>query len=86
MVTQRHRPWALIITVAVAAFVLVAVSARAQNPGGNPTAAKMKNPVPSTPASIAAGAATFKKYCSFCHGEGARVTASSRQRGRCRLT
>jgi mono/diheme cytochrome c family protein len=60
------------ITVALAALVLVALSASAQNPGGNPTAAKVKNPVPSTPASITAGAATFKKYCSFCHGDAAK--------------
>jgi high-affinity iron transporter len=28
----------------------------------------MKNPVASTPASITAGAAAYKKYCAFCHG------------------
>jgi mono/diheme cytochrome c family protein len=31
-------------------------------------AKKMKNPVPSTPASIEAGSQLFTKYCRFCHG------------------
>jgi mono/diheme cytochrome c family protein len=53
-------------------LLLVTASARAQNPGGNPEAAKLKNPVAATPASITAGAATYKKYCAFCHGEGGK--------------
>ena len=32
----------------------------------------MKNAVPATAASVTAGAATFKKYCSFCHGAAAK--------------
>jgi mono/diheme cytochrome c family protein len=56
----------------IAAFVVVitfaAYDAQAQNPGGNPEAAKMKNPVAATAASVTAGAATYKKYCAFCHG------------------
>ena len=44
----------------------------AQNPGGNAEAKKLKNPVASTPASIAAGQASYKKYCRFCHGEDAK--------------
>ena len=31
-----------------------------------------KNPVASSPASIAAGEATFKRNCRFCHGEDAK--------------
>ena len=72
MVIQGVRRSFAFITLAVVALLLVAASARAQNPGGNPTAAKMKNPVASSPASIQAGAATYKKYCAFCHGEGAK--------------
>jgi len=34
-------------------------------------AAKMKNPVKSTPESIAAGKTTYNKYCKFCHNEDA---------------
>jgi mono/diheme cytochrome c family protein len=58
----------LIVLVAMA-FVAVAA---AQNPGGNPDAATMKNPVKSTPASIAAGKATYQKNCRFCHGAEAK--------------
>ncbi len=54
------------------AWLVVAAPASAQNPGGSPEAKKVKNPVASSPASIAAGAATYKKYCSFCHGDGAK--------------
>lgn len=72
MVIQGVRRSFVFITLAAAALLLVAASAHAQNPGGNPDAAKVKNPVASSPASITAGAATFKKYCAFCHGEGAK--------------
>ncbi|MEQ1575206.1 MAG: cytochrome c [Vicinamibacterales bacterium] len=51
---------------------LLIASVGAQNLGGSPEAKRVKSPVPSTPASIAAGAAAFKKYCSFCHGEGGK--------------
>ena len=44
--------------ILVVAFVVVQ---------GNPDAAKLKNPVPSTPASIAAGKTTYSK-CASCHG------------------
>jgi mono/diheme cytochrome c family protein len=67
------RSFRTICAILIVVFVTVlGVSLRAQNPGGSPAAAKVKNPTPSTPASIAAGAATFKKYCSFCHGDGAK--------------
>ena len=35
---------------------------------GNPAAAKMTNPVASTPESIAAGESIYKRRCSGCHG------------------
>ena len=54
----------LAVTMLIAAF-----TAHAQTSGAAATAAKtMKNPVASTPASITAGAAAYKKYCAFCHG------------------
>ena len=56
------------VAVAVAMFV-IAFTAHAQTRGAAAPAAKtMKNPVASTPASITAGAAAYKKYCAFCHG------------------
>jgi mono/diheme cytochrome c family protein len=56
---------------ALATAAIVGVSLNAQT-GGNADAAKLKNPVPSSAASIAAGKASYTKYCQFCHGEGAK--------------
>jgi mono/diheme cytochrome c family protein len=57
---------------ALATAAIVGVTLSAQTPGGNPEAAKLKNPVPSTAASIAAGKASFTKNCAFCHGAEAK--------------
>jgi mono/diheme cytochrome c family protein len=61
------------------AFVLAYVSAASLGVAGQtaatkgaPKAAALKNPVASTPASIAAGQAAFQKYCRFCHGADAK--------------
>jgi len=51
---------------------LVSSAVRAQNAGGSADVKKMKNPVASSPASIAAGKATFQKNCRFCHGAEAK--------------
>ena len=51
---------------------LVSSAIGAQNPGGNAEAKKMKNPVESNAASIAAGKAAFQKNCRFCHGAEAK--------------
>lgn len=56
------------VAVAIAMF-LVALTAHAQTRGAAaPAGRTLKNPVASTPASITAGAAAYKKYCAFCHG------------------
>jgi mono/diheme cytochrome c family protein len=54
--------------VALAGITVVS----AQNPGGNPEAKKMKNPVASSAASIAAGKALYTRNCRFCHGDDAK--------------
>ena len=55
--------------LALTCLVLAALDARAQGGGAaNPEAKRLKNPVAATPASVAAGAAAYKKYCAFCHG------------------
>ena len=55
--------------VLAVAMLIAAFTANAQTRGAAAPAAKtMKNPVASTPASITAGAAAYKKYCAFCHG------------------
>jgi len=51
---------------------LVSSSLGAQNPGGNAEAKKMKNPVESNAASIAAGKAAYSRNCRFCHGTEAK--------------
>ena len=35
-------------------------------------AAKLKNPIPTSAASVAAGQPLFQKYCRFCHGSTGR--------------
>ena len=40
----------------------------AQGEGGNPEAAKLKNPVPSAPESIMAGETIYQRRCRGCHG------------------
>jgi mono/diheme cytochrome c family protein len=54
----------------IPAFVLALTAFVAAQ--GNPEAAKMKNPVKSSPESIAAGKAAFTKNCRFCHGADAK--------------
>lgn len=63
---------AFITAVVVASLALVAVGVQAQTMGGNAAAARVKNPVAATPASVQAGAASYKKYCAFCHGDAAK--------------
>ena len=43
-------------------------SPAAPKKGGNPEAAKVKNPVASSPESIAAGKRTYTRMCGRCHG------------------
>ena len=42
--------------------------AAAPKKGGNPEAAKVTNPVASTPDSIAAGKRVYQRLCTKCHG------------------
>ncbi len=43
-------------------------SPTAPKKGGNPEAAKIKNPVAATPESIAAGKRAYQRLCIKCHG------------------
>ncbi len=52
--------------LAAATFFAVVVHAQ-----GGGAASAIENPVPTTAASVTAGAAVYKKYCAFCHGAGA---------------
>jgi mono/diheme cytochrome c family protein len=69
---RRPACFSLIAAFAVAGLIFDAQNAQGQNPGGDPDARKMRNPVAPTAASVTAGASTFKKYCAFCHGAAAK--------------
>jgi mono/diheme cytochrome c family protein len=69
---MRRVSTALIPALALSLVALVTGVASAQNPGGSPEGKKMKNPVPSSAESIAAGKAAFTKNCRFCHGTDAK--------------
>jgi len=62
--------WGRMWAVPVAALWLV-VGLAAQEKHGNPEAAKVQNPVASSPASVAAGEAVYMKYCRGCHAKDA---------------
>jgi mono/diheme cytochrome c family protein len=49
-------------------LVMAAAGVSAQRRGGDPKAAAVKNPVPSTPASIKAGLTAYNMNCRHCHG------------------
>lgn len=63
----------LLIGGLVLTFLMtLTIAVGAQTPAAGPDPKKVKNPVAATAASVTAGAATFKKYCSFCHGPEAK--------------
>jgi mono/diheme cytochrome c family protein len=62
----------LLFIIVLAVGVFVGLSASAQQPGGSEAGKKLKNPVASSPESIKAGAASFAKYCKFCHNADAK--------------
>jgi mono/diheme cytochrome c family protein len=54
---------------AVLFWVLMALQAvPAPKKGGNPDAAKIRNPVAATPESLAAGKRVYQRLCIRCHG------------------
>ena len=57
-----------IIVIAGMAAALAAQSATAPRKGGNPEAARTKNPVATSADSIAAGKRTYLRMCGKCHG------------------
>ena len=50
------------------ALLWLSAGVLAQTLGGDPKLKLLKNPVPSTPASITAGRGLYGKYCRHCHG------------------
>jgi mono/diheme cytochrome c family protein len=62
--------WTVLTTVFVG--VLLSGGAAAQTRGGDPEAAKVKNPVAATQASVTAGSRAYARNCRQCHGVRAR--------------
>lgn len=66
----------IMVRVLILAFVVysgsLALAGQAQPAmairGGNPEAAKVQNPVASTPESVAQGRRVYQRLCSRCHG------------------
>jgi cbb3-type cytochrome c oxidase subunit III len=52
----------------IAIVVALAQSAAAPKKGGNPEAAKIKNPVAASAESISAGKRVYTRMCARCHG------------------
>ena len=62
----------IFLSAAAVAAALTAQAPTAPRKGGNPEAAKTKNPVAASPESIAAGKRSYTRFCIKCHGaEGA---------------
>jgi cbb3-type cytochrome c oxidase subunit III len=55
----------IIVSAIVAALLQ---SPAAPKKGGNPDAAKVKNPVTASPESVSAGKRVYTRMCSRCHG------------------
>ncbi len=53
-------------------LAFLGISISAQTVGGNAEAKKLKNPVPMSAASIAAGKTAYTRNCRFCHGDEAK--------------
>lgn len=75
---MRRELLALLLASAVTCAITVGISAQRSPPPQppvhddhshhHPKAARLKNPVPPSDASIAAGQKLFERYCASCHG------------------
>jgi mono/diheme cytochrome c family protein len=59
------------------AVLLTSLAGMVMMAQGSPEAARIKNPVASTPGSIAAGKQVFQRYCATCHGTNAEGGSGS---------
>jgi len=63
---MNRRVLPVLVAACVLAWATLVVSA--QGRGGNPEAAKVKNPIPSSAKSIADGQKAYQTNCRHCHG------------------
>ena len=63
---KRHSKVPAVVTLAL--VTSIGVARVAVNAQANPAAAKVSNPVPVSPESIAAGKRVYTRYCAVCHG------------------
>ena len=64
---ERTSP-VFLVTGLVVGFVVASLTGMQLVAQGKPEAAKIQNPVASSPESISAGTGTFRRYCANCHG------------------
>ena len=69
---MRRVSKAIIIWVVGLSAGIFAAGVSGEQTSGKADAKVAQNPVAATPQSIAAGQATFQKYCKFCHGADAK--------------
>jgi mono/diheme cytochrome c family protein len=62
---------AVLLSLTIAAWIAhqgAGLTATTPRRGGNPVAAKIVNPEPASPTSVAAGQRTYRLLCARCHG------------------
>jgi len=64
--------WRVLLFGVALACLTTSLMARQNSGAGDPAAAKVKNPVPATAESVAAGKKMFTTLCSSCHGADAK--------------
>ena len=69
MTNPNPRRRGILVLIAVLAAASVALFMFVRSHSASAIARKMKNPVPSTPAVLAAGKQSYVEHCQKCHGE-----------------
>jgi len=65
---RRHLVFEMVMYLTVAAFAAQQPPSTFAKKGGNPDAAKAKNPVSASAASLSAGKRSYTRLCEKCHG------------------
>jgi len=65
---RRHLVFGMVIDLTVTAFAAQQPPSTFAKKGGNPEAAKVKNPISASAASLSAGKRSYARLCEKCHG------------------